>query len=82
MSLDQTSAVPVDTHMMQIAAAKYLPHLKGRKGVTEKSYAEVAGHFRGLYGTHAGWAHSVRIELRVRSGGRNARILGSVRGAG
>merc|ERR1719320_712287 len=31
MSLDQPSSVPVDTHMFQIAADKYLPHLKKYK---------------------------------------------------
>ncbi len=60
MSLDQPSSIPVDTHMFQIAALKYLPHLKGRKSVTDKAYNEVAGHFKQLYGPYAGWAHSVR----------------------
>ncbi len=59
MSLDQPSSVPVDTHMFQIAANKYLPHLKSQKSVTDKVYKEVADHFRQLYGEHAGWAHSV-----------------------
>lgn len=59
MSLDQPASVPVDTHMFQIAAQKYLPHLKTRKTVTDKVYAEIANHFRSLYGDYAGWAHSV-----------------------
>eukprot|EP00095_Tigriopus_kingsejongensis_P004297 maker-scaffold722_size106786-snap-gene-0.33 protein:Tk04297 transcript:maker-scaffold722_size106786-snap-gene-0.33-mRNA-1 annotation:"8-oxoguanine dna glycosylase" len=58
MSLDQPSAIPVDTHMFQIAATKYLPHLKGYKSVTDKVYKEIADHFRSLYGDYAGWAHS------------------------
>lgn len=59
MSLDKPGAIPVDTHMFQIAATKYLPHLKGYKSVTDKIYKEIGGHFRGLYGEYAGWAHSV-----------------------
>ena len=59
MSLDQPSSVPVDTHMFQIAAQKYLPHLKKYKSVTDKVYNEIGDHFRSLYGDYAGWAHSV-----------------------
>jgi len=59
MSLDKTDAIPVDTHMFQIAAKSYLPHLKGYKSVTEKIYSEIGNHFRSLYGDYAGWAHSV-----------------------
>lgn len=59
MSMDQASAVPVDTHMFQIAAKNYMPHLKKYKSVTDKVYMEIGDHFRSLYGTHAGWAHSV-----------------------
>ena len=36
MSLDKPDAIPVDTHMFQIAAKSYLPHLKGCKSVTDK----------------------------------------------
>ena len=59
MSLDKTDAIPVDTHMFQIAAKSYLPHLKGCKSVTDKVYWEIGDHFRSLYGDYAGWAHSV-----------------------
>ena len=58
MSLDQPGAVPVDTHMFNIAK-QYLPHLNKTKTVTDKVYAEIGDHFRSLYGGHAGWAHSV-----------------------
>ena len=66
MSLDQPSSVPVDTHMFQIAADKYLPHLKKYKTVTDKVYAEIGDHFRDLYGGHAGWAHSVLFSADLR----------------
>ena len=66
MSLDKPSSIPVDTHMFQIAAQKYLPHLRGRKSVTDKVYAEISDHFRGLYGDYAGWAHSVLFSADLR----------------
>ncbi|XP_038214365.1 N-glycosylase/DNA lyase [Zerene cesonia] len=59
MSLNHLEALPVDTHVYQIAAHNYLPHLKGKKTVTEKMYAEIGDHFRNLYGDMAGWAHTV-----------------------
>ncbi|KAM3964033.1 8-oxoguanine DNA glycosylase [Aphomia sociella] len=59
MSLDHLEALPVDTHVYQIAAQNYLPHLRGRKNVTEKMYVEIGDHFRKLYGDMAGWAHTV-----------------------
>ena len=66
MSLDKPSSIPVDTHMFQIAAKKYLPHLRERKSVTDKVYAEIADHWRGLYGEYAGWAHSVLFSADLR----------------
>ncbi|CAH2052398.1 unnamed protein product, partial [Iphiclides podalirius] len=59
MSLNHLEALPVDTHVYQIAAQNYLPHLKGKKNVTDKIYAEIGDHFRNLYGELAGWAHTV-----------------------
>ena len=41
MSLDKTEAVPVDTHMWQIAQRDYLPHLKKYKSLTDKIYEEI-----------------------------------------
>jgi len=58
MSMDQSGAVPVDTHMFTIAK-QYLPHLENHKTITDKVYLEIGNHFRSLYGDYAGWAHSV-----------------------
>jgi len=58
MSMDQAGAVPVDTHMFNIAK-QYLPHLAQIKTVTDRVYLEIGNHFRSLYGDYAGWAHSV-----------------------
>ncbi|KAI8442040.1 hypothetical protein MSG28_005681 [Choristoneura fumiferana] len=59
MSLNHLEALPVDTHVYQIAAQNYLPHLRGKKNVTDKMYMEIGDHFRKLYGDMAGWAHTV-----------------------
>ncbi|CAG9137113.1 unnamed protein product [Plutella xylostella] len=59
MSLNHLEALPVDTHVYQIAAQNYLPHLRGKKSVTDKMYTEIGDHFRQLYGPMAGWAHTV-----------------------
>ncbi|XP_075984060.1 8-oxoguanine DNA glycosylase isoform X1 [Anticarsia gemmatalis] len=59
MSLNHLEALPVDTHVYQIAAQNYLPHLRGKKNVTDKMYVEIGDHFRSLYGHMAGWAHTV-----------------------
>jgi len=65
MSLDQPSAVPVDTHVFQIAK-QYLPHLNTVKTVTSKVYSEIGDFFRELYGEYAGWAHSVLFSADLR----------------
>jgi len=59
MSLNKHDAVPIDTHMWQIASRDYLPHLKKNKTLTNKMYQEIGDFFRELHGPYAGWAHSV-----------------------
>ncbi|XP_023021512.2 8-oxoguanine DNA glycosylase [Leptinotarsa decemlineata] len=59
MSLGHLQAIPVDTHIYQIAKRLYLPKLVENKTVTEKVYKEIGDHFRMLYGPLAGWAHTV-----------------------
>ncbi|KAJ9574036.1 hypothetical protein L9F63_008562 [Diploptera punctata] len=59
MSLGHLESIPVDTHIYQVAAQNYLPHLRGRKTVTDKMYTEIGEHFRTLYGPLAGWAHTI-----------------------
>lgn len=41
MSLDKHDAIPIDTHIWQIAVRDYLPHLKKMKTITDKSYREI-----------------------------------------
>ncbi|KAM8930233.1 N-glycosylase/DNA lyase [Pelodytes ibericus] len=60
MALDKPEAVPVDTHVWQIAKRDYLPQLgQGNKSLTDRLYREIGDYFRGLWGGHAGWAQSI-----------------------
>ncbi|XP_053326074.1 N-glycosylase/DNA lyase [Spea bombifrons] len=60
MALDKAEAVPVDTHVWQIAKRDYLPQLgQGNKTLTDRVYKEIGGYFRNLWGPYAGWAQSV-----------------------
>ncbi|KPP78036.1 N-glycosylase/DNA lyase-like [Scleropages formosus] len=60
MSLDKACALPVDTHMWQIAQRDYRYSVAtGRKSLTDKVYQDIGDFFRKLWGSHAGWAHSV-----------------------
>lgn len=63
MSLDHLEAIPVDTHVFQIATKYYLPHLKNVKSVTNRVYNEIGDHFRTMYGKYAGWPHCVSTSL-------------------
>ena len=60
-SLDQPASIPVDTHVYQIAARNYMKHLPLSKktSITEKTYNEVSSKLQTVFGSHAGWAHSV-----------------------
>jgi len=66
MSLNHLEAVPVDTHVFQIAK-NYIPSLKNTKSLSSKMYDEVADTFRKVYGQHAGWAQTVLFcaELKI-----------------
>ncbi|KAJ8257375.1 hypothetical protein GJAV_G00184930 [Gymnothorax javanicus] len=60
MSLDKAQAVPVDTHVWQIAQRDYRCTAgKGHKSLTDKVYREIGDFFRQLWGPYAGWAQSV-----------------------
>lgn len=56
-SLDKHAAIPVDTHVWQIACRHYTPHLRG-KSLTKKVHDEVAAALVERFGSHAGWAHN------------------------
>lgn len=54
-ALGQDEAVPVDTHVRQLAVEFYLPDLR-TKSLTDNAYNLIAGRFRELFGGRAGWA--------------------------
>ncbi|XP_027881259.1 N-glycosylase/DNA lyase [Xiphophorus couchianus] len=60
MCLDKCEAVPVDTHVWQIAKRDYkYTSDNGQKTLTEKVHRDIGDFFRKLWGPYAGWAHSV-----------------------
>jgi N-glycosylase/DNA lyase len=60
MSLDKPNAIPVDTHVWQIAKRSYgFSSSASSKTLTPRMYNEIAEYFRKLFGEHSGWAHSV-----------------------
>lgn len=60
MSLDKSEAVPIDTHVWQIAKRdyKFVSNI-GQKTITEKLHRDIGDFFRQLWGPYAGWAQSV-----------------------
>ena len=54
-ALDKDAAVPVDTHVRQIATRLFLPDLHG-KSLTPRIYDALAGAYRERFGAWAGWA--------------------------
>lgn len=67
MGLGWGEAVPVDTHVWQIAMRDYKFGRSGNKTLTKAMYDAVGDHFRGLWGTQAGWAHSVLFTADLRA---------------
>lgn len=59
-------AVPVDTHVWQIAQRDYGFGKGKHKSLTKATYEAVANHFRNLWGKEAGWAHSVLFTADLR----------------
>ncbi|CAL1385165.1 unnamed protein product [Linum trigynum] len=57
-SLDQHHAIPVDTHVWQIATRYLLPELAGTR-LTRKLCGRVADAFVMKYGKYAGWAQTL-----------------------
>ncbi|XP_053705509.1 N-glycosylase/DNA lyase [Synchiropus splendidus] len=60
MSLDKASAVPIDTHVWQIAKRDY-KYSSGKepKSITDKLHRDLGDFFRKLWGPYAGWTQSV-----------------------
>eukprot|EP01042_Synura_sphagnicola_P015920 gene15920-20164_t len=58
-SLDKCDAIPVDTHVWDIACRDYDRSLASAKSLTPTVYNAVGDLFRARFGAKAGWAHSL-----------------------
>ena len=67
MGLGWGEAVPVDTHVWQIAQRDYKFGKGKHSSLTPATYGAVANHFRKLWGKEAGWAHSVLFTADLRA---------------
>lgn len=67
MGLGWAEAVPVDTHVWQIAVRDYKFAKAKTKTFSKVMHEAVGDHFRGLWGKHAGWAQSVLFTANLRS---------------
>jgi N-glycosylase/DNA lyase len=72
MSLDQFDAVPIDTHIWQVACKHYrfkgLPVLNGRTkaSMTKTVYKALGEGFREVFPRYAGWAHLILFAAQQR----------------
>lgn len=73
MSLGHLEAIPVDTHIFQVACSNYMSHLSVKKTVTPKVNEEISQHLRKLWGPLAGWAQAVVFCAKINSTGAKKR---------
>jgi N-glycosylase/DNA lyase len=66
MGLGWGGAIPVDTHVWQIAQRDYKYGARG-KTLNKAMYDGIGDLFRGLWGEYAGWAHSVLFTADLKS---------------
>ncbi|KAI9882575.1 MAG: hypothetical protein M1823_005674 [Watsoniomyces obsoletus] len=67
MGLGWAEAVPVDTHVWQIAQRDYKFGRGKHRTLTKTTYDAIGDHFRSLWGEGAGWAHSVLFSADLRA---------------
>ncbi|KAL1303669.1 hypothetical protein AAFC00_007023 [Neodothiora populina] len=67
MGLGWGEAVPVDTHVWQIAQRDYKFGKSKHTSVTKATYDAVANKFRSLWGQEAGWAQSVLFTANLKA---------------
>ena len=80
-------AVPVDTHIWQIAQRDYGFGKGKHTSLTKATYDTVANYFRQLWGKEAGWAHSILFTADLKTFAekttadivKSEEILGSVK---
>ncbi|KAK4628815.1 N-glycosylase/DNA lyase [Fulvia fulva] len=67
MGLGWGEAVPVDTHVWQIAQRDYKFGKGKHASLTKATYDAIGDKFRGLWGQEAGWAQSVLFTANLRA---------------
>ncbi|KAI0396086.1 DNA glycosylase [Xylariaceae sp. FL0594] len=67
MGLGWAEAVPVDTHVWQIAQRDYHFGKAKSKTLTKAMYDSIGDHFRKIWGPQAGWAQSVLFTANLKS---------------
>ncbi|MCJ1352479.1 MAG: 8-oxoguanine glycosylase ogg1 [Icmadophila ericetorum] len=67
MGLGWLEAVPVDTHIWQIAQRDYKFGKGKYRSLTKATYDAIGDCFRGLWGKEAGWAHSVLFSADLKT---------------
>lgn len=67
MGLGWGESVPVDTHVWQIAQRDYKMGKTKSKTFNKAMYDAVGDHFRKIWGSYAGWAHSVLFTADLKS---------------
>ena len=72
-ALGKDEAVPVDTHVRQLAARLYLPDLTTRS-VTESVYRRVSECFGQRFGQYAGWSQQLLYYEDLLLGGKRNRF--------
>ena len=60
-------AVPVDTHVVEIARRDYKIGKGRHSSLTKATYDAIGDKFRSLWGKEAGWAHSVLFTADLRA---------------
>jgi N-glycosylase/DNA lyase len=79
MGLGWAEAVPVDTHVWQIAQRDYRFGGGGKAKTFNKAVHDAVGdHFRAIWGEYAGWAQSVLFTANLRSFAEQAKAGGKV----
>ncbi|XP_011297284.1 N-glycosylase/DNA lyase [Fopius arisanus] len=74
MSLGHLEAIPVDTHIYQVAKETYLPGLK-KFSTSSGVYGEINRFFRDTWGSLAGWAQAIVFCSRIKSQERTGEDL-------
>lgn len=67
MGLGWSEAVPVDTHVWQIAQRDYRFGKSKTKTFSKAMYHSIGDHFRQIWGPQAGWAQSVLFTANLKS---------------